>query len=170
MNLPGLLNQSGQSLSEFWTARDARERKMLTAAVLVATLGLTYALLIDPALSGRAQLNKSLPVLRQQVAQMQALSKEAAELSGKAPSPVMAMSKGIIEASLARNGLKQQNIVLSGDFAKVQLNSVSFAGMLNWLDDMQHSSRLAVIDANIIALAQPGMVDATFTLRQQRSE
>jgi len=166
MNLTGLLNQSRQSFSEFWAVRDARERAMLAVAALVVTVGLAYALLIDPALSGRDQLNKNLPVLRQQVAQMQALSKEAATLSGKSASPLIAMSKDNIEAALARNGLKPQSVMLTGDFAKVQLSAVSFAGTLNWLDDMQKTALLSVVDANIVVLAQPDMVNATFTLRQ----
>jgi general secretion pathway protein M len=105
-------------------------------------------------------------VLRQQVAQMQALSKEAAALSGKSAAPLIAMSKENIEAALARNGLKPQSVMLTGDFAKVQLAAVSFAGTLNWLDDMQKTALLSVVDANIVALAQPDMVNATFTLRQ----
>jgi general secretion pathway protein M len=170
MNLTGLLNQSRQSFSEFWAVRDSRERAMLAVAALVVTVGLAYALLIDPALSGRDQLNKNLPVLRQQVAQMQALSKEAAALSGKSASPLIAMSKENIEAALARNGLKPQSVMLTGDFAKVQLSAVSFAGTLNWLDDMQKTALLSVVDANIVVLAQPDMVNATFTLRQPSHE
>jgi len=170
MNLTGLLNQSRQSFSEFWAVRDARERAMLAVAALVVTVGLAYALLIDPALSGRDQLNKNLPVLRQQVAQMQALSKEAAALSGKSASPLIAMSKENIEAALARNGLKPQSVMLTGDFAKVQLAAASFSGTLNWLDYMQKSALLSVVDANIVALDKPDMVNATFTLRQQRND
>lgn len=178
MNLAGLLNQSRQSFSEFWAARDARERVMLAVAALVVTVGMAYALLIDPALTGRDQLNKNLPVLHQQVAQLQALSKEAAALSGKSAStlagksaaPLTAMSKENIEAALSRNGLKPQSVILTGDFAKVQLAAVSFAGTLNWLDDMQKTALLSVVDANIVALAQPDMVNATYTLRQPRNE
>jgi general secretion pathway protein M len=170
MSLPGLLNQSRQSFSEFWTARDARERTMLAIAALVVTFGLVYLLLIDPALAGRTQLNKSLPLLRQQLAQMQALSREAAALSGKSVSPSIAMSKENIEAALVRNGLKPQSVILTGDFAKVQLNAASFAGTMNWLDEMQKTALISVIDANLVALDQPGMVNATFTLHQQRNE
>jgi general secretion pathway protein M len=178
MNLSGVLGQSRLSFAEFWAARDARERAMLAAAALVATFGLAYALLIGPALAGRERLNKDLPELRQQVAQMRALAKEAASLSGRsAPgsaetsaAPSTVMSKQNIEAALARNGLKPQNVLLTGDFAKVQLASVSFAGTLNWLDDMQRTALLSVVDANIVALAQPDMVNATFTLSQQRHE
>jgi len=69
-------------------------------------------------------------MLRQQVAQMQALSREAAALSAKPATPLIEMSKQNIEAALARNGLKPQSVMLTGDFAKVQLASVSFAGTM----------------------------------------
>ncbi len=166
MNLTGLLDKSRQSFSEFWAARDARERAMLAVAALAMMFSLFYALLIDPALAGREQLNKNLPVLRQQVAQMQALSKEAAAFSVKSASPLIKMSKENIEAALARNNVKPQSVMLTGDYAKVQLAAASFAGTLNWLDEMQKNGLGSVVDANIVALAQPDMVNATLTLRQ----
>ena len=164
------MNQFRQLLSEFWAARDTRERTLLASAAAVAAFGLIYALLIGPALAGRNQLSESLPVLRQQAAQLQALSKEAVALSGKSATPAATISRGSIEAALARNGLKPQNIMLAGDIAKVQLAAVSFAGTLNWLDEMQKNTLLSVTDANIVALSQPGMIDAALTLRQHRDE
>lgn len=170
MNLRALLNRSSLSFSEFWAARDGRERTMLAVAALVVTFGLYYALLIDPALAGRERLNKNLPVLRQQAAQMQAMAKEAAALSGKPAAPQIALSKENIELALARNGLKPQSVMLTGDFARVQLAAVSFSGTLNWLDDMQRNALLSVTDADIVALAQPDMVNVTITLRQPAHE
>jgi general secretion pathway protein M len=170
MNLTGLLNKFRQSFSEFLAARDARERAMLEVAALVMAFGLAYVLLIDPAIAGRDQLNKNLPELRQQVAQMQVLSKEALALSGKSATPLITMSKENIETALARNGLKPQSVMLTGDYAKVQLAAASFSGTLNWLDDMQKNALVSVVDANIVALAQPDMVNAILTLRQPRNE
>lgn len=170
MNLASRLNQSRQALAEFWMLRDARERAMLAVAATAAALGLFYALLIDPALAGRDRLHKNLPELRQQVAQLQVLAKEAAALSGKFAPPVTAISEESIKTALARKGLKPQSVLLAGGLAKVQLASASFAGTLEWLDDMQKTARLSVVDANIVALAQPDMVDAALTLRQSRNE
>ena len=170
MNLTSLPDQARLSFAEFWAKRDARERAMLSAAAAVVALGLTYALLIAPAMAGREQLNKNLPKLRQQVAQLQALSKQAAALSAKPATPAPAMTRESIEAALVRNSLKPQNVTLTGDFAKVQLASASFAGMLAALDYLQKTALLSVVDANIVALPQPDMINATFTLRQQRNE
>lgn len=170
MNLAGLLDRSRQSFSKFWAVRDARERAMLSAAAAVVSFALIYALLIDPALTGREQLNRNLPLLRQQVAQLQALSKEAAALSGESSITLTPISKEQIETALARKGLKAQSVISTGDYAKVQLAAVSFAGTLSWLDGMQKSALLYVVEADIVALAGADRVNATLTLRQARNE
>lgn len=169
MNMNSLLSQSRQSYTEFWTARNARERAMLAAATAVVVLALIYATMIDPALAGREQLNSNLPALRQQVALLQALSREAATLSGEPAQPAPAMSRESIEAALARKGLKPQSVVLAGDSAKVQLAAVSFAGTLGWLEEMQKTAGISVVDANIVALSQADTVDVTLSLRQQNA-
>ena len=164
------VNGLKQSLSTFWSERNRRERSMLLAAIAVVVLGAVYALLIDPALSGRTDLEKKLPTLRQQAAEVQALSREAATLSGKSAPSVPAMTRESLETSLAKKGLKAQNVSVSGELAKVQLNAASFSGMVEWLADMQKTARMSVVDANVEAQAQPDMVNASLTLRQQRSE
>ena len=170
MSLHGLLEQSRQSFSEFWSMRDARERKVLIVAFVILLSILIYALLIAPALNGRKKLNKSLPLLRQQVAEIQALSKKASELSGKPVQTVADISRMAIETSLTRNKLKSQSLHLNGDYVTLRLASVSFANILSWLDDMQTTLQLFVVDTKIIAQAQPDKVDATITLRQAKKE
>jgi general secretion pathway protein M len=166
MNLADLINRYRQAFSEFWVARNVRERSLLALAALVVAFGLAYAVLVDPALSGREQLKKSLPVLRQQVAQMRAMAKQVSLLSATHAVPAATMTRDGIEAALARNGLKAQEVLLNGDFAKIQLNSASFAGMLFWLDDLQKTAMLSVTDADIVALPQPDKVNATITLHR----
>ncbi len=166
MNLADLFNRYSLAFSDFWSSRDAREQTMLTVAALLVAFGLAYAVLIDPALSGRQQLSKDLPVLRQQVAQIRALSNQAAQLSLAPSAQPVPLSGESVEAALARNGLKAQNVLVNGDLAKVQLSAVSFANTLSLLDDMQKNSRLTVTDAEIVTLPQPDMVNATITLRQ----
>ncbi|HTN94452.1 MAG TPA: type II secretion system protein M [Gallionella sp.] len=179
MNLNNLLHRSTRSFSEYWALRSPRERTMLATVALVVATALVYAFLFEPALAGRERLNRNLPALRQQVAQMRALAKEAAALPakpasgvmmGSSPSPFMAMSKQNIEAALARNGLKVQSVTQNGDSTNVQLAAVSFTGTLNWLDEMQKTSMISVADAKIVSLGQPDVIDATISLRLQRNE
>jgi general secretion pathway protein M len=108
--------------------------------------------------------------VRQQVAQLQAMSREARALSNKSAPSITPISKESLEAALTRKGLKAQTVALTGDIARVQLSAVSFAGLLDWLDDMQKNALVTVVEANIVALAQPDMVNATLPLRQQKNE
>lgn len=170
MNAVNQLNGLKQSLSAFWSERNKRERNMLLAAGAVVALGLAYTLLIDPALSGRSELEEKLPALRQQAAEVRALAREASALRTKAATPVPVMTRESIEASLARRGLKPQSATVSGELARLQFSDVSFASLIDWLGEMQRTARLSVAEANIEALAEQDRVNASLTLRQQRSE
>lgn len=165
-----------QSFSTFWNARNKRERNMLSIAAAVVVLGLLYVLLIDPALSGREALERRLPALRQQSAEVQALAKEAAS-SGAAGAtanantpPPPPITRERLEASLSEKGLKAQNLSLNGELARVQLAGVSFASTVEWLAELQRTSRVAVVDAVVEAQAQPDTVNATLSLRQQKAQ
>lgn len=164
------LNRYAQPLQDFWTARDARERSMLSIAAAVVGLAVIYLLLIDPALEGREQLNKTLPNLRQQVAQMQALSKEAGELADRDTPVVEPVSRTSVEAALSRNGLKPQNLTVNNEIIVAQFSGASFAQLIRWLQDMQKTAMVTVVESNIVAQDQPDTVNATLTLRQQRNE
>jgi len=162
-----------QSFTDFWSARNKRERNMLIAAAVVIVCGLVYVLLIDPALSGRKTLEKTLPALRQQAAEVQSLSKEAAASGNVASAntpPPPPMTRDSLEASLASKGLKPQNLTVTGELAKLQLNGVSFAATIEWLTELQRNARVSVVDAVIEPQTQQDTVNATLTLRQQKQE
>jgi general secretion pathway protein M len=166
MNRNSLLHGLKQSLSVFWNERNRREQNLLSAALVVIVLGLFYVLLIDPALSGRNDLERKLPALHQQAAQLQALAQDTATLSGKAAAPAPVVTRERLQASLAGKGLTPQSVVLSGELAKVQLNGVSFANLIDWLQEAQKSLRLSVTDAVVDAQPQVDTVNASLTLRR----
>jgi general secretion pathway protein M len=170
MSLKTTLNRSLQPVSEFWAARNARERRIILVALSVALLAFIYSLLIEPAISGRERLAKDLPRMRQQVAQLQALAREASALPKAEASPSEPISKESLEAALKRKGLKAENVTFTGEIARVQLTAVPFPALLEWLLEMQKTALLSVLEASIPAQSQPGMVNATLTLRQQKSE
>jgi general secretion pathway protein M len=150
----------------FWQERNAREKNMLLLAFAAIVLALVYLIFLSPALNGRAKLQKSLPVLHQQAAELQGLANQAKALETNKPPPAAPMTKQTLETSLSRQGLKAQNITLTGELAKVQFAGSSFAGIVMWLDEMQKTSRIALVDANFEALAQVDSVNAILTLRQ----
>jgi general secretion pathway protein M len=171
MNASGKISGLKNTASSFWAERNQRERTMLVAAMIVLVAGLFYVLLIDPAVSGRKDLEQRLPVLRQQAAEVQAMAREASGLAGKSSAaPAVVLTRESLEASLARKGLKPQSVVLAGDSVKVQLNAASFAGMVDWLEEMRRTARVSVLDASVETQTQPDTINATLTLRQQKSE
>ena len=175
MNLPP--NRLLATWTSFWEARNARERSVLTMAGGLLLLLLVWLWLIDPALQGRAQLKKTLPALHAQLAQLQALTKEAAALPAASSSANSAgtpsvstpsLSRPLLESSLARKGIKAQTLEINGELVRMKLSGVSFAALIAWLGEMQAAAQLAVNDATVVALTQSDKVDASLSLRQQR--
>ncbi len=163
------LGALAESSLVFWQERKPRERKALALGAAAVIVALLYALVVDPAIRGREQLAKTLPSLRQQAAEMQALSRQAAQLAQAGAAAPPAPTREAIERSLSSKGLKAQSVVLDGGLTRVQLASVPFSLLLDWLDDAQKTARLSVIDASIVAQPAVDTVNATLTLQQQTS-
>lgn len=158
-----------ESSLAFWQERKPRERTALVSGVTVVVVALLYAWVLAPAIEGRQRLAKTLPALRQQAAELQVLAKEATQLVNAGATPVPTPTKEAIESSLRAKGLKAQSVVVDGALTRVQLTAVSFASLLEWLDDAQTTARLAVVDASIVAQPSADTVNATLTLQQQKS-
>lgn len=154
----------------FWQARTDQERRFLGVGGTLAGLALVYALLIAPAVNGRAQLLKDLPQLRQEAAEIEALARQAAELARLTPPAAAPVSRASLAQSLTARGLTPQSLSMTGEYTKLQLNGASFAALVTWLDAVRRDSRVAVQDAKIVALPTPGLVDASVTLRQGAGE
>lgn len=167
----GRLGAVVQPIQDYWSGRNPRDRMLILFVLSAIGLALIYLLLLEPAISGRERLGKSLPALRQQVVQMQAM---ATELGTAPAAPAAASAEPVtresVEAALARAGLKAQSISVSGEFIRLQLNGISFAALVGWLDQAARTSGILVVETSIVAQSQPDSVNATLTLRQQRRE
>lgn len=150
----------------YWLARTDQERKFLAVGGAVVLVALVYALLLAPAVEGRDSLRASLPALRQQAAQLQTLAAEAQALAANPAPPAAPMTAEALNASMAQRGLKAGSLTMTGEYAKLQFNGVSFANLVAWLDAQRRENRVQVHDASFTALPALGQVDATLTLRQ----
>lgn len=159
-----------QSLSDFWQARDSRERVLLLSALGLLLVAVFYLLLIEPAVEGRERLSRSLPQLRQQVAEMQTLAKEAANLPPPSERTAQPITRESLTSSLSNHGITAQNLSVSGETVRLQLTNASFSNLIAWLGAVRSAMLLEVTEANIVAQSQSDMVNATITLRQQASE
>ena len=151
------------SFSHFWDARQERERKYLTIGAGLFVLMLVYLIAIDPALTGREQLRKSLPILHQQAAQMQQYAQQYAALPSA--DSRHEVSRDMVESSMSQQGIKAQTLSVNDNVVRAQINSTSMSSLQAWLLDMQKSSSLFVEEIKITGL-EGGLVSATLVLRQ----
>ena len=166
MSAIGKLSGLRERMSGYWIARSAQERKFLLVGGGVVALTLLYLVLLEPALTGREQLRRALPELRQQAAQLDALAAEARAVAAQPAPAVAPVTREALAASMTASGLNPASLSVSGEYTKVQLNGVSFANLMAWLDAQRRDSRLLVQDAQFTAKDALGQVDATLTLRQ----
>lgn len=154
----------------YWTARTEQERKYLIVGAGIVAGALVYALFIEPAWSGKQKLERELPQLRQDAAQLQAMAQEAAQLTGQAAPPFTPMTREALAASLAARAIQPGSLTVAGESAKLQVSNVAFANLYAWLDAQRRESRIMVADATVTALPAAGQVDASITLTQPRPD
>jgi len=163
------INGYRAAAATWWGARNEQEQRMLSIGGIVVALGLVWGVLVEPALTGRARLQKELPQLNQQVAELQALSGEAAQLAAQPPVQAQPLSKDGVAARLQAAGLTTQNLAVTGDYIKVEFKGVPFAGLVTWLDAMRREQRVTVQEGSVTQQGPAGQVDASLTLRQESS-
>ena len=151
------------SFGQFWQARVERERRFLLAAAAVVVLSVIYLIGIDPALTGRDELRKALPILHQQVGQMHQMAQELTTLPAAENRPEV--SRELVEAALADNGLKAQTLSVNDGTVRAQFSAIAISSLQSWLLALQKSGGLFVDEIKISA-QDKGLVSATVTLRQ----
>lgn len=153
--------------SEFWEARTAREKMLLTWGGAVLAVAIGYSVLWQPAADGRAHLRESLPAMQRQLAQMTAQADEARALAGAAASvsPGGQALKDALTASLSEHGMANAQVQLIGTTAQVQMKNASFPAWSAWLDDARKQYKVQVVEAHITALKADGQVDLTASLQ-----
>lgn len=159
-----------EQLIVYWAQRTAQERKYLIVGAGIVAGALVYSLFIEPAWTGKAKLQRDLPQLRQEAAELQALGAEAASLAAQPATQVTPMTREALTATLAARSIVPGSLTVSGESAKLQVSNVSFANLYAWLDAQRREHRVAVQEGTVTALPVAGQVDASLTLRQQRDD
>jgi len=171
MSLKTSMAEATQAASRFWAERNLREQRILLAGMAAIVAALIYLLLVSPAQSGIERYQRSLPEMRQQVAQLQALTQEAVMLpQGEAAPAAAPLTREGLEAALQRRGLKAENLSVSGEIVRLQLPAASFTALTEWMNESRAAFQLAVTEATVTAQTTPDIVNASLTLRQQRAQ
>ena len=99
---------------------------------------------------------------------MSALGGEQARLAAGLTQIVEPVTKEIMEGSLAARGIKTQSLSVTDDIVRIQIQSVGYANVMDWLLESQRALRLTVEEARVLALPESGQVSVTLVLKQQR--
>jgi len=152
-------------LEAFWSERSAREKMLLTLVGACLIVLLVFELLWEPAASSRAALQSALPQMQAQLARMNAQAQQAHGYKNGDAAPTTPPSLDTLRASLAQQGLT--NAQLSGNGAMLQLRiaNAPFERCVAWLDMIRLTYKLQVVDAEVNALPQAGMVALNVTLQ-----
>jgi general secretion pathway protein M len=153
------------ALGEFWSAREPREKRLLSIGGVVVGIAIVYTVLIQPAMDGRAELREELPQLRAQLAQMQAEAHEARDLSTSAAGvpPTGDELHQALTDSLAAHGLQNVQVTAIGDSMQIKAKNIAFGDWIGWVDDVRKQNKVQVSEANVTALDKPGQVDVDAT-------
>ena len=160
-----------ETVRQFWSQREPRERALLAGGATLAIAALLYLLLIDPAFSAIARLQRSLPNARAQSAQLEALLTEVRALKSR---PAVANATGAdapaaIEQSLAAAGLKAVRVVPVADGAlQLTFANVPYAAWSVWLAAAERELGMHAISVKVKAAAAPGNADVELALRSGR--
>jgi len=151
------------SFNQFWNTRPERDRQILTIVAIVVVLSLVYLIAIEPALTGRDELRRSLPVLHQQSAEMQHMAQELASIPSA--DNRHEVDRDMIETEFSSNGLKAQTLSVNDGIVRAQFSSATMSSLQTCLLNLQKSSGLFADEVKITAL-EGGLVSGSFTLRQ----
>ena len=173
MNRIHFFKQYRQAMLGFWTVRTGREQFWLMLGAGIILAGLTYGVLIAPAWTARAQLQRTIPTVRMQAGELQALLKEANTLRAQKSvtgRDQTVFSREALEQMLSSKGVPANSVVILDNQIKIQWASVSFSEWMNGLAAIQKMFALSVEDVVIHPEGKKGWVHVDGTLRRQNSE
>jgi general secretion pathway protein M len=160
------------ALKQFWAERAPRERAILLAGGVLLALVIVYLVLIEPAWTGIARLEKSLPQQRANAAELEALLAEVKALKAKPAVATMsaADARGALEGSLTRAGLKATRIVpLSDGDIQLTFSDVPVGRWAPWLAGAERELGARSTAVTVTGRdATPGNVDVDLALRLAR--
>lgn len=154
-----------------WTAMTLRERAMLLAGAGMMVLAILFLVAFEPAWNGRAKLQKELPRLREEAAQLEQLAREATQLKAQGQEHVT--PGGLTEAlkaSLAQKGLEARLAAQPDGSVQVSLGAVHAGVLMTWIETVQRELRVRVSGLKLEQTEKPGTVDAELTFAAGRKQ
>ena len=160
-----------ENLLQKWASLAPRDRRMLVIAGAFLGVIIFWQLLLEPAWVGRQRLEKSLPKLRAEVAQMDSLAAEARELANAAEAPAESVAQVTtrLEQSLAGRGMDKEmaKVQAQGDIIEVRFHQAPFENWVFWLDGAVRETRTRIVDLSVTR-ESPGVFSGRIALEMAR--
>lgn len=161
-----------ETLRNFWAERAPRERSILLAGGSLLVAVIVYLVLVEPAWTGIGRLEKSLPQQRANAAELDALLGEVKSLKSRPQVATVSASesRGALESSLARAGLKAARIVpLADGDVQMTFSNVPYGSWAPWLAGIERELGARATAVTVTGKdATPGNVDVEVALRLAR--
>lgn len=160
------------ALKQFWAERAPRERSILLIGGLLLVGVIAYLIAIEPAWTGIARLEKSLPQQRANAAELEALLAEVKALKGRPAVATMSATdaRGALESSLTKAGMKATRVVpLSDGDVQLTFADVPISKWAPWLAGIERELGARATAVTVTGRdAAPGNVDVELALRLAR--
>ncbi|SDV48478.1 type II secretion system protein GspM [Chitinasiproducens palmae] len=155
---------------DWLAARSPRERILLAVLASCLAAYFFYAVLLAPAVNGRAAAAAALPGKARQLAVMQAQAQDAQRLRPRASRSVPSGDglRDALQAALVARAIAGGEVSSGSDGVRVQLKNVAFGQFVGWLDDVRLQYRVRLAEAQFTTFDdpdRPGRVDVNATLR-----
>lgn len=161
-----------EALKQFWSERAPRERMVLVAGAVLLLGVVVYLVAIEPAWTGIARLERSLPLQRAQAAELEALLAEVKTTKARPAVATMsaADARSALEGSLTKAGLKAARIVpLSEGDIQLTFSDVPVSKWAPWLANAERELGARSTAVTVTGReATPGNVDVDLALRLAR--
>jgi general secretion pathway protein M len=160
------------ALKQFWAERAPRERSILLVGGALLLAVIAYLIAVEPAWTGIARLEKSLPQQRANAAELEALLAEVKALKARPAVATMSATdaRGALEGSLTKAGIKATRIVpLSDGDIQLTFSDVPVSRWAPWLASIERELGARSTAVTVTGRdAAPGNVDVELALRLAR--
>ena len=154
---------------QYWDARTAQERRIISLGSLILSPVIAYFMLWQPAHLANVKLLASVPIMRTQAAHLRTQAAEAEEVR-HLPHPAVLDAnalKAAVEQSAVRHQLRSALTSIDAqppNVVRLTFESVAFDQWVNWLRSLQQEQHIRVASTGIALLPQTGMVKVNVTL------
>jgi general secretion pathway protein M len=143
----GTRSAAVQALRAWWQGRAARERVLLSVGGVVLSLGLLWALAVQPAWRTLQRAPVQLEALDGQLQHMRMLAAEAQQLRA-APRVLPDQAMAVLKAAAGRLGGKGK-LSVQGDRATLTLTALEPGQLTSWLAEVRAGARVRPLEANL---------------------